>query len=137
MSQASERGFTGVCRTGDVPLGEGRPVAVAGRRVAVFHTEAGWYALDDSCPHRGGPLSDGILADRCVACPLHDRRFDLQTGAALTDGAGIAAHTVELRGERVYVKLAVARSPARADDRSGRQTLGPPRERRPAPTHSG
>lgn len=95
-----------VCRTGDVPLGEGRPVTLAGRRVAVFHTESGWYALEDACPHRGGPLSDGILADQCVACPLHDRRFDLATGAALTDGAPVTAHRVILRGDAVLLEVA-------------------------------
>jgi nitrite reductase (NADH) small subunit len=89
----------------DVPLGEGRAVTVAGRRLALFHTGSGWYALDNGCPHRGGPLADGILADRCVACPLHDRRFDLATGAALSGGDGVAAFPVELRGELVLVDL--------------------------------
>ena len=106
MSVALEKGLVRVCATVDVPLGEGRPVTVGDRRVAVFHTESGWYALDDSCPHRGGPLSDGILADRCVACPLHDRRFDLADGAALTDGAGVAAHRVIVRGEGVHLEMA-------------------------------
>jgi nitrite reductase (NADH) small subunit len=94
-----------VCRVADVPLGEGRAVTLAGRRIALFHSGSGWFALDNSCPHRGGPLADGILADRCVTCPLHDRRFDLATGAALTDGDGIKAHRVELRGDLVLVAL--------------------------------
>jgi len=95
-----------VCRTPDVPLGEGRQVTVDDRRVAIFHAHSGWYALDDSCPHRGGPLSDGILADRCVACPLHDRRFDLATGSALSGGAAVGIHRVVLRGEEVLLELA-------------------------------
>lgn len=106
MSVAIERELIRVCATADVPLGEGRPVTVGDRRVAVFHTASGWYALDDACPHRGGPLSDGILADRCVACPLHDRRFDLADGAALTDGAAVVAHRVVLRGEGVHLEIA-------------------------------
>ncbi len=52
-----------VCPVADVPPGEGRTVTIGGRRVAVFHGAARWYALDDRCPHRGGPLSDGILAE--------------------------------------------------------------------------
>lgn len=106
MSVAVDSGLVRVCDTADVPLGEGRPVTVGDRRVAVFHTESGWYALDDACPHRGGPLSDGILADRCVACPLHDRRFDLADGAALTDGDAVAAHSVVVRGDGVHLELA-------------------------------
>lgn len=96
-----------VCATGDVPLGEGRAVTVEGRRVAVFHASSGWFALDDACPHRGGPLSDGILADSCVVCPLHDRRFELQSGAALADCADVRAHRVEVHGDRVRVEVAV------------------------------
>jgi len=93
-----------VCRVSDVPLGEGRVVRITGRCMALFHTAVGWFALDDACPHRGGPLSAGILSDRCVTCPLHDRRFELTTGAALTDGEDVVAHRVELRGQRVLVR---------------------------------
>ena len=93
-----------VCRVEDVPLGEGRAVTVGERRVAVFHTRDGWYALDDTCPHRGGPLADGLLADRSVTCPLHERRFDLHTGEALGDGCRVAAHRVELVGAEVFVR---------------------------------
>lgn len=95
-----------VCRASDIPLGKGRAVTVGGRRIAVFNAATGWYALDAVCPHQGGPLADGLLSDSCVACPLHDRRFDLRTGEALGDGAGVAAHRVEVRGETVEVTLA-------------------------------
>jgi nitrite reductase (NADH) small subunit len=94
------------CGVDDIPLGEGRNISLDGRRIAIFRSAAGWFALDAVCPHRGGPLADGIVCDRSVTCPLHDRRFDLQTGAALTTGDGVAAHGVEVRGEHVYVALA-------------------------------
>jgi nitrite reductase (NADH) small subunit len=97
-----------VCSVDDIPLGEGRAITLEGRRVAIFRATGGWYALDAVCPHRGGPLADGIVCDRAVICPLHDRRFDLETGAALTTGDGVAAHAVEVRGERVFVTLADA-----------------------------
>lgn len=105
---------TAVCSVADVPLGEGRAVTLEGRRIAIFHAYSGWYALDDACPHRGGPLSDGILADSCVACPLHDRRFDLATGRALGDCEPVAAHPVEVRGDRVYVTPVQAEALERA-----------------------
>ena len=94
-----------VCRIGDVPPGEGRAVTVAGRRIAVFNAPTGWYALDHACSHLGGPLADGLLSDSCVVCPLHERRFDLRTGEALSGGAGVVAHGVELSGEMVEVTL--------------------------------
>jgi nitrite reductase (NADH) small subunit len=96
------------CGVDDIPLGEGRAITLDGRRIAIFRATGGWYALDAVCPHRGGPLADGIVCDRAVICPLHDRRFDLETGAALTTGDGVAAHAVEVRGERVFVTLADA-----------------------------
>jgi nitrite reductase (NADH) small subunit len=95
------------CVVDDIPLGEGRALTLDGRRIAIFRSAAGWYALDAVCPHRGGPLEDGIVCDQAVICPLHDRRYDLATGAALSDGAGVVAHTVDVRGERVFVRLAV------------------------------
>ncbi|MBA3300698.1 MAG: nitrite reductase small subunit NirD [Thermoleophilaceae bacterium] len=103
-----------VCGIEDVPLGEGRAVTVDGSRIAVFHSASGWYALDDVCPHRGGPLSDGLLADSCVTCPLHDRRFALDSGESMNGEDGVTAHTVRMRGERVFVELAGAQRLRRA-----------------------
>jgi nitrite reductase (NADH) small subunit len=78
------------CRVHDVPLGEGRACTIAGRRIAVFRTATGWYAIDHACPHAAGPLADGIAADCTVICPLHERRFALDTGAAIGhDGPGV------------------------------------------------
>ncbi|HEV2776098.1 MAG TPA: Rieske 2Fe-2S domain-containing protein [Solirubrobacteraceae bacterium] len=94
------------CRVDDVPLGEGRAITLDGRRIAIFRSAAGWFALDAACPHRGGPLADGIVCDSAVICPLHDRRYDLASGAALNAGDAVAAHSVSLQGERVYVTLA-------------------------------
>ena len=95
-----------VCTVADVPAGEGRPAIVNGRRIAVFNAESGWYALDDACPHRGGPLSDGLLADSCVGCPLHERRFHLCTGEPLDGGPPVTAHRVFVRGSDVLVERA-------------------------------
>jgi len=87
--------------------GEGRALTVGGHRIALFRTAGGWYALDDACPHRGGPLSDGIVADACVTCPLHERRFDLATGEGSAPGDRVAAHRVEVVGDEVWLEIAV------------------------------
>jgi nitrite reductase (NADH) small subunit len=101
------------CRTDDVPMGEGRSVTVDGRRIALFRTAAGWYAIDHACPHAGGPLADGLTADCSVICPLHERRFALDTGEPIGhDGPGVAAHRVEVVGRDVLVELAPERAPA-------------------------
>jgi nitrite reductase (NADH) small subunit len=93
------------CAVDDVPMGEGRAITVAGRRIALFRTRSGWYALDAACPHLGGPLADGIVAEHTVICPLHERRFDLASGAPLSGGCGVAAHRVDVVGHELYVTL--------------------------------
>ena len=96
--------WTLIGRVGDVPELEGRSVTIADRRIAVFRLPDGWAAVDGECPHRGGPLSDGIVSERCVTCPLHNRRFDLRTGALLS-GGGIAVHDVHEHGGNLYLRL--------------------------------
>ena len=93
-------GFLRIGRASDVPLLEGRTVRLGDRRVAIFRTDSGFHALGGACPHAGGPLADGIVADNCVTCPLHNRRFDLRTGAGIGGHEGVETYeVVELDGE--------------------------------------
>ena len=117
------------CLVDDVPLGEGRAITLDGRQIAIFRSSTAWYALDAICPHLGGPLADGIVSDCTVICPLHERRFDLATGAPLTTGDGVIAHAVAVRGDRVYVALAVPDPPERPSQARRRRS----RPRRPGP----
>ena len=64
-----------------IPLREGRTVTVAGREIAIFNLGYRVLAIDNRCPHRAGPLSDGIVTGTSVVCPLHGWRVALQTGA--------------------------------------------------------
>jgi nitrite reductase (NADH) small subunit len=65
----------------EVPLGEGRTYSVRGEQIAVFRLRDGTLrAIDAVCPHRGGPLADGLADDRVVVCPLHGHTFDLCDG---------------------------------------------------------
>jgi nitrite reductase (NADH) small subunit len=105
MSLLEHRALVRACHVDGVPPGEGRALTVNGRRIALFRADGGWYALDHACPHAGGPLADGLLADCRVICPLHERAFDLATGAALSGGDGVAAHRVEVIGDEVFVAL--------------------------------
>jgi len=100
-------------RAADIPMLEGRSVEVDRRRIAVFRLPDGWAAIDNACPHRGGPLGDGIVADHCVTCPLHNRRFSLHTGARQdAEGEGVRTYEVreragalELRGASLAERL--------------------------------
>jgi nitrite reductase (NADH) small subunit len=64
-----------------IPEGEGRNFDVSGRRIAVFRGRDGRaFAAQAECPHRGGPLADGLVGGSTLVCPLHEWRFDLATG---------------------------------------------------------
>lgn len=55
-----------------------------GQRIAIFNLGGTYYAIEDTCSHRGGPLSEGTLAGNEVICPWHGSRFNAKTGAVLT-----------------------------------------------------
>jgi nitrite reductase (NADH) small subunit len=79
-----------ICRVDDIPvLGARRVQRAQGLEVAVFRTEAGEvFALLDRCPHKGGPLSQGIVFGTHVACPLHNWTIGLCDGQALAPDEG-------------------------------------------------
>ena len=100
-------GWLHVCSLGDLPFMEGRRTTIDGRRVAIFRLPDRLAAIDADCPHRGGPLQDGLVADSCVTCPLHDRRFNLDTGDMLGYEGGVAVHETLIDGALgVWVRLA-------------------------------
>ncbi len=68
-----------------IPKGEARIFEVNGLHIAVYHTCTGEvFATQPDCPHRRGPLADGLIGGETVLCPLHDRSFDLRTGKNLS-----------------------------------------------------
>jgi len=66
-------------RCEDIPLREACAVRFGDRVIAIFNLGDRFLAVDNRCPHKGGPLSDGIVSGATVACPLHTRKVDLET----------------------------------------------------------
>jgi nitrite reductase (NADH) small subunit len=80
-----------------IPLGEGRRFEVRGQPVAVFRTRAGQvFATQADCPHRGGPLADGLVGGSTLICPLHERAFDLVTGAGIGQSCALVTYPVRI-----------------------------------------
>lgn len=99
--------FVTVARTSEVPPGRGKAVTVQGWRVALFNVNGTLYAIDDTCPHKGAPLSEGPVAGTDVICPWHAARFDLVTGAFLSPPArkGVRTFRVQVVGEEIQVEM--------------------------------
>jgi ferredoxin-NADP reductase/nitrite reductase/ring-hydroxylating ferredoxin subunit len=109
-----------VASAAEIPSGSARLVEAKGNRIAVFNVGGRFHAIDDTCSHQGGPLSEGTLEGRVVTCPWHGARFDVTTGAVLSAPArrGVAAYPVRLSGSDVLVEIpAAAVEPLTAEDR--------------------
>ena len=78
--QLDERYWIWITEVDNVPPREGRAVTVAGRELAIFNLGDRFVAIDNACPHKGGPLADGLLSGDTVVCPLHAWRIDLNCG---------------------------------------------------------
>ncbi len=85
----------------EIPRGEGRNFRQGPVEVAIFHTQSGEvFATQPKCPHAGGPLADGLLGGSVLICPLHERTFDLRTGANLSgDCANVGLIPVTLEDD--------------------------------------
>jgi nitrite reductase (NADH) small subunit len=105
-SSAAASDWLPICRVGDIPvLGARRVARERGAAVAVFRTASdGVFALLDRCPHKGGPLSQGIVAGDGVACPLHNWTIGLADGCARAPDAGCTPRfAVRVDGDRVML----------------------------------
>ena len=90
-----------------IPLGQGRTYVVDGRAIAVYRQRDGQlFATQNACPHRGGPLADGIIGAGKVICPIHGRKFDLTTGASVEGDYTIQIYPVRVEGDEIILTLA-------------------------------
>jgi nitrite reductase (NADH) small subunit len=70
-----------VAKVTDVPVGQGLVVQAGDRTLALFNVDGAYHAIDNVCPHRGGPMGDGDLDGQVAICPWHGWRWDVTTGA--------------------------------------------------------
>jgi nitrite reductase [NAD(P)H] small subunit len=92
----------------EIPVGEGRTFAVDGSQIAVFRLRDGTLrAIDAVCPHKGGPLADGLADDKMVVCPLHGYAFDMRTGTE-AGGAGMSVRSYQVSVVDGAIRIATA-----------------------------
>ena len=98
--------FHTVARVGEIPEGQGRAFDIDGRIIAVFLEGGKYYAVDDTCPHQGAPLSDGIVFDKSVTCTWHGWRFSLEDGRWLdSPRIRIGTYPVRVVDDEVQVSV--------------------------------
>jgi len=100
-------GFVKVAATGELAPGQGKRVEIQGRRIALFNLGGAYYAIEDACPHRGGPLSEGEVEGDVVTCPWHGATFRIPSGEVLSPPAvvGVSRYAVRVSGSDVEVEL--------------------------------
>lgn len=100
-------GFVKVAKTDEIVPGQGKMIEVSGKKIALFNVEGYVYAIDDTCTHRGGPLSEGILDGKQVTCPWHGAVYDVTTGEVLGPPApkGVARYNVRVEGSDIEVEV--------------------------------
>ena len=96
-----------VAKTNDIAPGEAKALEVGVKRIAIFNIEGTYHAIDDTCTHRGGPLSEGIVVGTEVTCPWHGATFDVTTGRVLGLPAprSVASYAVRIDGDEIEVEL--------------------------------
>ena len=105
MSQ-SEKRWLRVARCNEIPRREGRAVEINGRKIAIFNLPQGFMAVANSCPHRGGPLADGMVSGTLVVCPLHAKKIDLLSGRMIAEpSACVETFPVQIHDGIVCVEM--------------------------------
>ncbi|MBI4905854.1 MAG: nitrite reductase small subunit NirD [Acidobacteria bacterium] len=103
-----------VTEAGNIPPREGRSLCLNGKELAVFNLNGRFLTIDNHCPHKGGPLCDGIVSGTAVVCPLHGRRFDLETGLPVRadDETSLATYPTRMEGGVIYIGFPTAQEAA-------------------------
>ena len=99
--------FVKVATTDELEDQQAKLVEVDGQKISLFRVDGTFYALSDTCTHRGGPLSEGTVEEAEVTCPWHGARFDIKSGAVLGPPAGreVRSYPVRVSGADVEIEI--------------------------------
>lgn len=94
-----------ICRIDDISDGEAVVEEVEGTSVAVLRSDGDIYALENVCPHQGGPVGEGKVEDGCIHCPWHGWQFDLETGEHVHGSTDVNTFPVRVEDSDVYIEF--------------------------------
>lgn len=90
---------------GEISLNAVQTMMIAGKKICIAHSQQGFFAVNDKCPHNGASLGNGYCTkDNSIVCPLHRYHFDLKTGRAKSGlGDVVETYPLEIRPDGVYI----------------------------------
>ncbi len=95
-----------ICNKKELPKsGDVKEFSAGGRAFCIANLDGVIRALDNECPHHGGPLGEGMIEDGKVICPWHAWSFDLVTGVSSESNEKVAVYPVSAKGDEVFVEL--------------------------------
>jgi len=99
--------YVKVAKMSKIAMGTGKCVEVQGKPIALFNLNGDFYAIGNTCTHRGGPLAEGVIAGAEVACPWHGARFKIPTGEVLGPPAptGVPPYNLRVQGDDIEVEV--------------------------------
>ena len=104
LAEAQEGGDAG--RAEDLPNGHCKTIKLStGRELALYNVDGEFYATENSCPHQGAPLAQGILCEHVIECGLHGWQFDVRTGECLTVDERIETYRVVIEDGSVKIVI--------------------------------
>lgn len=108
MTSGQTESFETAAQLSELLDGQARVVTIRGREIALFRRGEQVYALDNECPHRGGPIGEGRIQGDRVTCPWHEWTFDIPSGVCtLNPAAKVKAYPVRVEEGTVKVALPV------------------------------
>ncbi len=98
--------FVKVATVADIPMGTVREVQANGKIIALANVGGEFYAIDNTCLHRGGPLGQGFLEGHVVECPWHGWQYDMKTGeCTFNPDAKVPTYQVKIEGSDILVAV--------------------------------
>ena len=99
--------FVKVAKTNEIEPGQARLIVVSGKQIALFNVDGQFFALDNTCTHRAGPLAEGAIAGHEVTCPWHGATYDIKTGEVVGPPAprAVARYGVRVTGTDIEVEV--------------------------------
>ena len=99
--------YVNVARAADLPPGQAMAVTVADKCLALFCVDGAVFAIDDTCTHQGGPLSEGEVKDGIVTCPWHGAQFNVKDGQVLKSPApkSVSSYPVRITNDAIEVEV--------------------------------